>query len=133
MVSDKQRRRQLARAKWDRQSVRRSQDAKRHRRISILVSVIVGLAVAAGLIWVVLYILDQEKQDQTPVVPTDSFVTDLRTPATNGGESSGQPTTQPTTPPTSQPITPPTSQPTSPPTSPSLQPTEATSSPPESS
>jgi len=117
VVSDKQRRRQLARAKWDRQSVRRSQDAKRHRRISILVSVIVGLAVAAGLIWVVLYILDQEKQDQTPVVPTDSFVTDLRTPATNGGESSGQPTTQPTTPPTS----------------PSLQPTEATSSPPESS
>jgi len=123
VVSYKQRRRQLARAKWDRQSVRRSQDAKRHRRISILVSVIVGLAVAAGLIWVVLYILDQEKQDQTPVVPTDSFVTDLRTPATNGGESSGQPTTQPTT------------QPTSPPTSPSLQPTptEATSSPPESS
>ncbi len=98
MVSYKQRRRQLARAKWDRQSVRRSQDAKRRRRISVAVAVVVGLAVAAGLIWLVLYILDQEKQAETPVVPTDSFSTDLRTPASNGGESSGQPTTAPTTP-----------------------------------
>lgn len=121
MVSYKQRRRQLARAKWERQSVRRSQDATRRRRISILVSVIVGLAVAAGLIWVVLYILDQEKQDQTPVVPTDSFSTDLRTPDTNGGEPSGQPTSQPTT------------APTSPSQRSSSQPTATTPSPPESS
>ncbi len=117
MVSYKQRRRQFARAKWQRQSVRRSQDAKRRRRVSIVVSVIVGLAVAAGLIWLVLYIIDQEKQDQTPVVPTDSFSTDLRTPATNGGETSGQPTTEPTSPP---PRT-------------SSQPTGATSNSPESS
>jgi len=95
VVSNKQRRRQLARAKWERQSGRRRVDAKRRRRVGVVVSVIVALVVAAGLIWLVLYILDQEKQDQTPVVPTDSFSTELLTPSSNDGETSGQPTTPP--------------------------------------
>lgn len=81
MVTSKQRQRQLARARWERQQERRAKMAHRRRVISVVVGVIVGLVVVALLVWLVLYIIDEEKsRNQTPVVPTDSFSTELKTP-----------------------------------------------------
>jgi peptidyl-prolyl cis-trans isomerase B (cyclophilin B) len=103
VVTSKQRQRQLARAKWQRQQSRRQEHHHRQRVISIVVGIIVGLIVVALLVWLVLHIIDQENQDQTPSVPTDSFSTNLLTPSaapTSPGESNG--TDQPTSPDTSR-------------------------------
>src|SRR6476659_8690717 len=59
VVTNKQRQRQLARAKWERQQAKRMSDARRHRVISLVVGVIVGLIVVALLGWLVLHIIDQ--------------------------------------------------------------------------
>ena len=84
MATSKQRQRELARAKWERQQVRRTEQAHRRRVISIVVGIIVGLIVVALIGWGVLRIVDEEntRDDQTPSVPTDSFSTKLLTPST---------------------------------------------------
>lgn len=89
MVTNKQRQRQLARAKWERQRSRRTRVASRQRTITIVVGVIVGLIVAALLVWLVLHLIDEEnsRDPQSPSVPTESFVTDLPTPTANTGGS----------------------------------------------
>ena len=100
MVTNKQRQRQLARAKWERQQAKRMSDARRHRVLSLVVGVIVGLIVVALLGWLVLHIIDQEKSrnDQTPVTPTDSFSTNLLSPSTPPtSAATGKPSTPPTT------------------------------------
>jgi peptidyl-prolyl cis-trans isomerase B (cyclophilin B) len=81
VVSSKQRQRQLARAKWERQQERRTKDARRQRTMSWVVGVILGLVVVGGIGWLVLHIVKEENsRDQTPSVPTDSFSTNLLTP-----------------------------------------------------
>lgn len=98
MVSNKQRQRQLARARWERQQARRAVIARRQRLISIVGGVIVGLIAVALLVWLVLHIIDQEKarNDQTPVIPTDSFSTDLLTPSSGGTDLATTATSEPT-------------------------------------
>lgn len=93
MVSSRQRQRQLARARYERQLTRRQTRAKRRRVISIVVGTIVTLIVLAALGWLVLRLIDKEEQRE-PVVPTPSgpFSTDLPTPSSN------VPTTSPTSP-----------------------------------
>ena len=76
MATSKQRQRELARAKWERQQIRRSEHAHHQRVIWTVVGTIVGLIVVALLGWLVLHIVDEENtDDQTPSVPTDSFST----------------------------------------------------------
>jgi peptidyl-prolyl cis-trans isomerase B (cyclophilin B) len=82
VATSKQRQRELARAKWERQQIRRSEHAHRQRVIWTVVGIIVGLIVVALLGWLVLHIVDEENtDDQTPSVPTDSFSTKLLTPS----------------------------------------------------
>jgi peptidyl-prolyl cis-trans isomerase B (cyclophilin B) len=94
VAKSKERQRQLARAKWERQQVRRTKAAVRRRRISLVVGVITGLIVTAFLIWLVIHIVSAEdKRNPNPVVPTDSgFSTNLKTPESNSPPSSGAPT-----------------------------------------
>ena len=83
MATSKLRQRELARAKWERQQVRRSEHAHRQRVIWTVVGTIVGLIVVALLVWLVLHIVDEENTgDQTPSVPIDSFSIKLLTPST---------------------------------------------------
>lgn len=75
MVTSRKRRRQLARARWERQQARRSAAQIRHRRIAIVVGVIVALVAAAALVWLILHIVNTEKtrqkEEQTPTgIPT---------------------------------------------------------------
>ena len=80
MVTNKQRQRQLARAKWERQQGRRVEAARRQRTITIVVGIILGLVVVGLLTWLVLHIVNEENtRSQTPTVPTTS-PTDLVTP-----------------------------------------------------
>lgn len=96
MVSSRQRQRQLARARYERQQAHRQTRAKRQRVISIVVGTIVALVVVAALAWLVLRIVDEEKQRE-PDVPTPSapFSTDLKTPSSavpsTPGEQTGSP------------------------------------------
>ena len=92
MVSSKQRRRQLARAKWERQEVRRSDVARRNRRVSVVVGIIVGLIAVAAMIWVVMWLVDQEgERNPEPVAPADSDVPSFVSPPTTTPQES-QPT-----------------------------------------
>lgn len=96
MVTSKRRQRQLARAKWDRQQSRRVVTARRQRVISLVVGTIVGLIIVALLIWLVVHIMHEEKtRDQTPVIPTDSFSTNLPTTSAVETPSPTEPDTSP--------------------------------------
>ncbi len=94
MVTSKQRQRQLARARYERQQAHRERRARRQRIISVVVGTIVGLVLLAALAWLVLHILDEERQRE-PLVPTPSapFSTDLKTPSSDVPPTSGEPTT----------------------------------------
>lgn len=71
MVRDRQRRRRLAREKYERQQVRRSARDKRNRQIAIVVGVLLAL-IAAGLIaW---FVLSASDSDDEPTVPDSSLV-----------------------------------------------------------
>ncbi len=84
MVSNRQRQRQLARARYERQQARRQTKAKRQRLVSIVVGTLIGLIVLAALGWLILRIVDQEKQREQPVpTPSPTFSTDLLTPSSN--------------------------------------------------
>jgi peptidyl-prolyl cis-trans isomerase B (cyclophilin B) len=80
VVSNKQRQRQLARAKWERQQSRRQAHDQRTRRFQLVAGTVVGLIAAAALVWVVVWVVQQE-DERTPdqVTPTDgefpSFIT----------------------------------------------------------
>ncbi len=97
MVTSKRRQRQLARAKWQRQQVRRVRMASRQRKISVVVGVVVGVVVVVLLGWFVKNIISDEnsRSPQSPAVPTDSFSTSMPTPSQNTGST---PATKPTTP-----------------------------------
>lgn len=93
MITSKQRQRQLARARYERQQAQRESRAKRQRLIRLVVGALVGLVVLAALGWLVLHIVNEEKKRE-PNVPTPSipFSTDLQTPSSNVSPTSGEPT-----------------------------------------
>ncbi len=99
MVTSRQRQRQLARERYERQQARRQAKAKRQRVFSIVVGTIVVLVVVAALGWLVLRIVDEEKQRE-PDVPTPSapFSTDLRTPTSAMPSTPSDPTGSPRSP-----------------------------------
>ncbi len=99
MVSSRQRQKQLARARYERQQTRRQTRAKRRRVVSIVVGTIVALIVVAALGWLVLRLADDE-EEREPDFPTPSapFSTDLKTPGTDGPTTPGAQTGSPTTP-----------------------------------
>ncbi|MEP6666787.1 MAG: hypothetical protein ABJA81_10090 [Nocardioidaceae bacterium] len=81
MAKSRERQRQLASAKWQRQQARRTKATVRRRRFSLVLGVVVGLVVTALLIWLVIHIVNEEdKRNPNPVVPTDSFSTELKSP-----------------------------------------------------
>jgi peptidyl-prolyl cis-trans isomerase B (cyclophilin B) len=81
VVSRKQRRRQLARAKWERQQQRRGVAERRRRIVSSVGGVVVGIVVVALLGWLVVHIVSDERA-RTPAqtVPTDT----VPSPSTRG-------------------------------------------------
>lgn len=104
MVTNKQRRRQLARAKYERQQQRRTVGANRRRTIGLVVGVIVALVTAGLLVWLILYIVDEER-DQNPEVPTPTapFSTELPTPTDDVPQTTGPGTGGTSTEPSDQP------------------------------
>ena len=88
MVTSKQRQRQLARAKWERQQGRRTRVARRQRAVTIGVGVIAGLVAAGVLVWLVVHLAGNgDSTTPQPSVPTDSFSTQLLTPSPSGAST----------------------------------------------
>lgn len=89
MVTNKQRQRQIARARWERQQARRATEAARRRKVRILVGVIGGLVLAALLGWLLMYIVTTEHaRTPAPVLPVNSNAPSVtlptaQTPATS--------------------------------------------------
>lgn len=85
MAPSKQRSRQLARAKWERQQQRRTRLATRRRRRNVAGGVIAGLLATGGLVWLAVSLATAD--DGIPTAPTSTFKTDLKTPSTPGATS----------------------------------------------
>lgn len=100
MVSNRQRRKAMARAKWERQQARRTASQQRSHRINLIVGTAVSVVAAVALGWGV-YALVQNANSPSTTTPTDNFPSFLE--PTNPGPtafsySPGKPTTgQPTT------------------------------------
>jgi len=77
VVRDRQRRRRLARQKYERQQVRRADRDKRNRQIAIVVGVLLALIAAALITWFVLSGSDSdgEPADGGTVVPPTGGIT----------------------------------------------------------
>ncbi len=104
MATNKQRQRQVARARWERQQARRAAEAARRRKRRIVVGIVVGLVLAGLLGWLVFYIVTNENardQQPNPPVETDVPSVTLPTEPTPGGSpapTGATPTTEgPTT------------------------------------
>lgn len=98
MAQTRQRRREVARAKWERQQARREVAARRARRWRIVGAVVVAVVGVALLTWLVVNIVQAESgNDQAPVKPLPTGITpSLVTPS---GRSTPPPTaTTPTHP-----------------------------------
>jgi peptidyl-prolyl cis-trans isomerase B (cyclophilin B) len=99
MVSNKQRRRQLARARWERQQARRRAAENRQRLIRLIAGVVGGLVVVAVLGWVVLRLVaDERARNPSPTLPANTLTPSLSTPlptptvsATTGAETATTP------------------------------------------
>ncbi len=101
MVTSKQRQRQLARAKWQRQQYRRLRTASRQRKIAVVLGVVFAVVAVVLLALLVKNIVSDE-QSRSPGVPTDTFSTDLLSPSRNtDSPTPTQPTTSAPTKPTS--------------------------------
>jgi peptidyl-prolyl cis-trans isomerase B (cyclophilin B) len=73
VVTNKQRQRQIARARWERQQARRAAEAARRRKVRLLVGVLGGLVVAALLGWLVYSIVSNENAPTPqPNLPVDT-------------------------------------------------------------
>lgn len=110
MVSYRQRRRALARAKWERQQARRTATQQRTHRVNIIAGTAVSVVAAGALGWGVYALVQDSNGPSTPTY-TDNFPT-FKTPTNPGvtitSFSPGAPTTAPQTsaPQTSTPTTP---------------------------
>ncbi len=88
MATNKQRQRQVARARWERQQARRAAEAARRRKRRIVVGIVVGLVLAGLLGWLVFSIVTNENardQQPNPPVETDVPSVTLPTEPTPGG------------------------------------------------
>jgi hypothetical protein len=103
VAKTKQRQRELARAKWERQQARRSRRATRQRRVSLALGSVGALVVAGLLAFVVVHIVHQE-QARTPPFPTprqlptpQTVVTSFKpgTPSPTTGGAGARPTSSP--------------------------------------
>jgi peptidyl-prolyl cis-trans isomerase B (cyclophilin B) len=104
VVRNRERQRQLARARWERQQARRSADQQRNRRIAIVVGIVIALIAAAALIWLIVHIVgteDTRKQEEqvptgipTPLQPTGTATQTVIIPPS---ATTPPPTTQGTT------------------------------------
>ena len=120
MITEKQRRRALARAKWERQQARRTAAQKRNRRLSGIGGAGAAVIAVIAVGWGVHYLVtnDGSNSPTTPAIPSNtltfktptnpSFATSYSPPATSGattgtGSTTGPPTTGPTTGTTSEP------------------------------
>ena len=109
MVSKQQRERELARAKWQRQQLRRQQATARTRRRALALGGLVGFGAVAVVVWVVWQAVGGESPAPVPE-PVASVTTQSPTPEQS-------PTVLPTTPAVTTPRPPvATSTPTVPPT-----------------
>ena len=112
MVSNRQRRKTLARAKWERQQARRTASQQRSHRVNIIVGTAVSVVAAVALGWGV-YALVQNANSPTSTTPTDNFPSFLE--PTNPGPtafsySPGTPTTAQPSAPTESPTGPTTTE-----------------------
>ncbi len=109
MITEKQRRRALARAKWERQQARRTAAQKRNHRLSIILGAAASVVAVLFVGWGVHYLVtnDDSTSPTTPVIPSNtltmktptnpSFATSFSPPSTTGATSStGSPTGNPT-------------------------------------
>ena len=72
MVRQRQRRRRLAREKYERQHVRRSAQARRSRTVGIIVFAVLGVVGLVAAILFVAQIIDQGEDDKEPAPDTTS-------------------------------------------------------------
>lgn len=100
MVTNKQRQRQVARARWERQQARRAAEAARRRKRRIVVGVVVGLVLVGSLGWLVVYIVTNENARNRPTPPAQTTVPSVTLPTEPTPNGSPKPTAAtPTSPP----------------------------------
>lgn len=76
MAQTRQRRREVARAKWERQQARREVAARRARRLRIAGTVLAVIVVVGLITWLVVTIVQKENgSDQPPVNPIPTNIT----------------------------------------------------------
>jgi peptidyl-prolyl cis-trans isomerase B (cyclophilin B) len=89
VAKSKQRERQLARARWERQRARRAARAARARRIGIAVGVLAAVVAGTALVWLILHIgkTEDDRKNQQ-LTPTSSAPTSAASSATQSGSGS---------------------------------------------
>jgi peptidyl-prolyl cis-trans isomerase B (cyclophilin B) len=100
VVRQRQRRRRLARQKYERQNVRREAQARRSRTVSIVVFSILGVVGVVAAVLFIAQIVDQGEDDKNPT-PDSTSVTPLdpnQLPSDTGTTGDGQPTESAPTP-----------------------------------
>ena len=97
-MPSQKRQRELARAKWERQQARRTAQAARRRKLSIVTGIVVGLLATAALVWVVVYLVQAEDaRKPQPALPTSTDERPSFLPDPTPTPSTEEPTkTQPT-------------------------------------
>ena len=82
MATNKQRQRQVARARWERQQARRAAEVARRRKLRIVGGVVVGLVLTGLLGWLVMYIVSNENaRDQPQNPPVETTVPSVTLPS----------------------------------------------------
>lgn len=97
MITEKQRRRALARAKWERQRARRTAAERRARVLQIIGGAAVGVVAVVLVGWGAVHVFTDDSNSRSPNIPTETFRTDLLTPTDNRAVTSFIPPTSPTT------------------------------------
>jgi peptidyl-prolyl cis-trans isomerase B (cyclophilin B) len=98
VITEKQRRRALARAKWERQQARRTAAQRRQRTVSVIVGAALTVVVILFVGWGVhALVTDDSNSPNAPAVtyktPTNpGFTTIYSPPTTTGAATTGKPT-----------------------------------------
>jgi cytoskeletal protein RodZ len=92
VAKTRERRRQLARLKYERQSVRRSAQRERQRKLSIVGGVAVAVLGVIGLVWLIVHLASDESTP--PTNPAPSFTLPPNTLVTPAEPTPSQPTTK---------------------------------------
>jgi negative regulator of sigma E activity len=95
VITEKQRRRALARAKWERQQAKRTAAAKRTRAMSIVFGVAASVVAIVFVGWGVHHLVTDDSTPSTPTIPINT-ITPINQPGvtdTKFGVSYSPPTT----------------------------------------